>query len=168
CNTGTITTASADTEILKIYEVTTRGQQDRKIPVQVWEGYSEGMHCNGNGLCYSWNPNDAMCPSWKGTRERKHSPKGRASLMREWLKQLSERGVNPVSESADIKQRSFLFSLPTRIKNTWQKKRGDYDFSHEVHESMMGCLACKSCVGQCPIKVDVPEFRSKFLDRKST
>ena len=28
----------------------------------------------------------------------------------------------------------------------------------------MGCLACKSCVGQCPIKVDVPEFRAKFLE----
>src|SRR5205085_11195155 len=26
-----------------------------------------------------------------------------------------------------------------------------------------GCLACKSCVGQCPIKVDVPAFRSRFL-----
>src|SRR5690625_7739250 len=29
---------------------------------------------------------------------------------------------------------------------------------------MMGCLACKSCTGQCPIKVDVPTFRSKFLE----
>ena len=28
---------------------------------------------------------------------------------------------------------------------------------------MDGCLACKSCVGQCPIKVDVPAFRSRFL-----
>ena len=29
---------------------------------------------------------------------------------------------------------------------------------------MDGCLACKSCVGQCPIKVDVPNFRAKFLE----
>ncbi len=28
---------------------------------------------------------------------------------------------------------------------------------------MDGCLSCKSCVGQCPIKVDVPAFRSRFL-----
>src|SRR5690606_16719492 len=116
------------------------------------------------GLCYNWNPNDAMCPSWKGTRERIHSPKGRASLMREWLKQMSERGVNPVAESAAIKRSNFLLTLPARIKNTWQKRQGEYDFSHEVHESMVGCLACKSCAGQCPIKVDVPEFRSKFLE----
>ncbi|WP_331345222.1 D-2-hydroxyglutarate dehydrogenase YdiJ [Cellvibrio sp. UBA7661] len=163
-NPGKIATPSADIELLKIDEVPTRGQIDRKIPVQVWEGYSEGMHCNGNGLCYNWNPNDAMCPSWKGTRERKHSPKGRASLMREWLKQMSERGVNAVEESKKFKHTSFVFNLPARVINTFGKRKGEYDFSHEVHDSMMGCLACKSCVGQCPIKVDVPEFRAKFLE----
>ncbi len=84
--------------------------------------------------------------------------------MREWLKQMSERGVNPLTASAHIKQSSFLFSLPTRALNSLGKRNGEYDFSHEVHNSMMGCLACKSCAGQCPIKVDVPEFRSKFLE----
>jgi FAD/FMN-containing dehydrogenase/Fe-S oxidoreductase len=163
-NPGKIATPAADIQLLKIDEVATRGQADRKIPVQVWEGYSEGMHCNGNGLCYNWNPNDAMCPSWKGTRDRKHSPKGRASLMREWLKQMSERGVNAIDESKKLKRASFLFNLPTRAINTLGKRKGEYDFSHEVHESMVGCLACKSCVGQCPIKVDVPEFRAKFLE----
>ncbi len=29
---------------------------------------------------------------------------------------------------------------------------------------MDGCLACKSCTGGCPIKVDVPGFRAKFLE----
>jgi FAD/FMN-containing dehydrogenase/Fe-S oxidoreductase len=163
-NPGKIATPSAHLELLKIDGVTTRGQLDRTIPVQVWEGYSEGMHCNGNGLCYNWSPNDAMCPSWKGTRDRVHSPKGRASLMREWLKQMSERGINPLTESKKIKQSNFLLSLPSRISNTIGKRNGEYDFSHEVHNSMMGCLACKSCAGQCPIKVDVPEFRSKFLE----
>ncbi len=163
-NPGKIATPSTDIELLKIDGVATRGQNNRKIPVQVWEGYSEGMHCNGNGLCYNWNPNDAMCPSWKVTRQRVHSPQGRASLMREWLKQMSERGINPIKESAALKHSSFLFSLPARIINTLGKRNGNYDFSNEVHESMMGCLACKSCAGQCPIKVDVPAFRSKFLE----
>ncbi len=163
-NPGKIATPASTIELLKIDEVPTRGQTDRKIPVKVWEAYSEGMHCNGNGLCYNWNPNDAMCPSWKGTRNRIHSPKGRASLMREWLKQLSDRGFNALDESKKVKQTNFLFSLPARISNTLGKRNGEYDFSHEVHESMMGCLACKSCAGQCPIKVDVPEFRSKFLE----
>jgi FAD/FMN-containing dehydrogenase/Fe-S oxidoreductase len=163
-NPGKIATPSADIPLLKIDEVPTRGQVDRKIPVQIWNGYQEAVHCNGNGLCYNWNPNDSMCPSWKATRERIHSPKGRASLMREWLKQLSDRGVDPLQESQTIKQRSFLLSLPTRISNTLQKRKGEYDFSHQVNEAMQGCLACKSCLGQCPIKVDVPEFRSKFLE----
>ncbi len=163
-NPGKIATPAANIELSKIDGVATRGQQDRKIIAQVWEGYSEGVHCNGNGLCYNWNPNDAMCPSWKGTRERKHSPKGRASLMREWLKQMSERGVNALDESKKLRHASFIFNLPARVINTIGKRKGEYDFSHEVHESMSGCLACKSCVGQCPIKVDVPEFRAKFLE----
>ncbi len=163
-NPGKIATPSTHLELSRIDGVMTRGQQDRKIIAQVWDGYSEGVHCNGNGLCYNWNPNDAMCPSWKGTRERKHSPKGRASLMREWLKQMSERGVNAVEESNKIKHANFVFNLPARIINTIGKRKGEYDFSHEVHDAMAGCLACKSCVGQCPIKVDVPEFRAKFFE----
>ncbi|GAA5317796.1 MAG: FAD-binding and (Fe-S)-binding domain-containing protein [Candidatus Pelagadaptatus aseana] len=163
-NPGKIATPKASIELTKIDEAPTRGQQDRIIPVHVWEGYSEGMYCNGNGACFNWNPNDAMCPSWKGTRQRIHSPKGRASLIREWLKQLSERGIDPVAESQNQRQQNFFVSLPARIKNTWGRSRGDYDFSNEVMDSMSACLACKSCVGQCPIKVDVPEFRSKFLE----
>lgn len=33
---------------------------------------------------------------------------------------------------------------------------------------MTGCLACKSCVAQCPVKVNVPEFRSRFLEHYHT
>ncbi len=29
---------------------------------------------------------------------------------------------------------------------------------------MNGCLACKACASQCPIKVDVPSFRARFLN----
>lgn len=163
-NPGKIATPDDHHYLSKIDEVATRGQSDRVIPVQVWDGYSEGVYCNGNGACYNWNPNDAMCPSWKGTRERIHSPKGRASLVREWLKQLSERGIDPIAESARVKEQSFIGSLYERTKNTLARRNGDYDFSNEVMESMAGCLACKSCVGQCPIKVDVPTFRSKFME----
>jgi FAD/FMN-containing dehydrogenase/Fe-S oxidoreductase len=166
-NPGKIATPAADIPLLKIDEVTTRGELDKTIKVESWEGYSEGMFCNGNGACHNWNPNDAMCPSWKGTRQRTHTPKGRASLVREWLKQLSDRGVDAISTSRELHQQAWYktaLSFFPRIKNSVQKLKGEYDFSHEVHESMMGCLACKSCVGQCPVKVDVPEFRSKFLE----
>jgi len=38
------------------------------------------------------------------------------------------------------------------------------DLSHEVYEVMSGCLACKACASQCPVKVDVPDFRARFLN----
>ncbi|SIT04275.1 FAD-binding and (Fe-S)-binding domain-containing protein [Neptunomonas antarctica] len=151
-------------ELLKIDAVQTRGQLDRQIPVNTRDAYSSAMFCNGNGACYNYDPNDAMCPSWKGTRERIHSPKGRASLIREWLRLMSNQGVDVTEISRKVKASSFLKTLPGRIKNTVKKQRGEYDYSHEVHEAMMGCLACKSCVGQCPIKVNVPDFRSRFLE----
>ncbi|MGB0781841.1 MAG: D-2-hydroxyglutarate dehydrogenase YdiJ [Marinomonas sp.] len=151
-------------DLLKIDAVRLRGQFDRQIPLQNRDQFQEGMYCNGNGACYNFDPNDAMCPSWKGTRDRRHSPKGRASLMREWLRGMSLQGVDTVKASKDAKDSNVIFNFLPRLKNTLAKRRGEYDFSNEVHESMMGCLACKSCVGQCPIKVDVPEFRAKFLE----
>ncbi|SHF59880.1 FAD/FMN-containing dehydrogenase [Microbulbifer donghaiensis] len=163
-NPGKIATPSRASGLLKIDEVTTRGELDRQIPVQVWDGYSEGVHCNGNGACFNWNPDDAMCPSYKATRERIHSPKGRASLMREWLRLLSQRDVDAVEVARKVREQSFFVGLPGRIKNSLARARGEYDFNHEVNEAMQGCLGCKSCVGQCPVKVDVPEFRSKFLE----
>lgn len=164
-NPGKICTPQIDgAELLKIDQVPTRGQFDRQIHSHVREEYKEAMFCNGNGACYNYDPNDAMCPSWKGTRERKHSPKGRASLIREWLRLMSDRNVDLVKEANKARYGSFLRSLPGRIRNSWSKRGGEYDFNHEVHEAMMGCLACKSCVAQCPIKVNVPDFRSRFLE----
>ena len=85
--------APADGALLRIDEVPTRGARDRVVPVAIREAYDNALHCNGNGACYNWDPDDAMCPSWKGTRERRHSPKGRAQLMREWLRQLAALGL---------------------------------------------------------------------------
>ncbi len=163
-NPGKIATPSKGLQLLKIDEVPTRGQSDRDIPYTVWNGYKDAVFCNGNGVCYNWDPKEAMCPSWKATRNRVHSPKGRSSLIREWIKLTSKQGYD-LEEAFDnppsIGKR--LLQLPTRIKNSWDKNKGVYDFSHEVHETMATCLSCKSCVGQCPVKVDVPSFKSKFL-----
>jgi FAD/FMN-containing dehydrogenase/Fe-S oxidoreductase len=164
-NPGKIATPMIDgAELLKIDKVPTRGQYDRQISEPVREQYDSAMNCNGNGACYNYDPNDAMCPSWKGTRERVHSPKGRASLIREWLRLMASRGVDVTDEAHQVRQKGFIRSLPSRVRNTLAKRKGDYDFSNEVHEAMMGCLACKSCVGQCPIKVNVPDFRARFLE----
>ncbi|GKW50474.1 D-2-hydroxyglutarate dehydrogenase YdiJ [Halomonas sp. NCCP-2165] len=155
-----------DPGLLAIDGVTTRGQLDRQIDERVWQAHDAAVYCNGNGACYNYDPNDAMCPSWKGTRERVHSPKGRASLMREWLRRQGQAGIDVVDEAERARRGGWLGGvarLPKRTLNTLRRRRED-DFSHEVYDAMAGCLACKSCAGQCPIKVNVPQFRSQFLE----
>ncbi|QRR04924.1 FAD-binding oxidoreductase [Burkholderia sp. MS455] len=148
--------------LLKIDEVPTRGDHDRQIDERVWQSYGTAVHCNGNGACYNFDPDDAMCPSWKATRERVHSPKGRASLMREWLRLQGQAGVDVVAVARA--RQPFLSGVAARWRNSRAARSGAADFSHEVYDAMAGCLACKSCAGQCPVKVNVPEFRSRFLE----
>ena len=118
-NPGKIATPGANYSLLKIDEVPTRGQVDRVIFSSNWQEFKEAVYCNGNGACHNWDPKEAMCPSWKATRERIHTPKGRASLIREWLKQLSSLGVD-ASEALYKREgpKKFLKEWPQRFKNT--------------------------------------------------
>ncbi|MBD8622057.1 D-2-hydroxyglutarate dehydrogenase YdiJ [Pseudomonas sp. CFBP 13727] len=156
-NPGKIATPAsvASARLTQVDEVTLRGELDRRIDERVWRSYDSALHCNGNGACYNFDPNDAMCPSWKATRNRIHSPKGRASLIREWLRLQGLHGANVLHTASG--------SLFERARNSLARRMGREDFSHEVYDAMAGCLACKSCAGQCPVKVNVPEFRSRFL-----
>ena len=162
-NPGKIATHQQNIPLLKIDNVTTRGELDRTISLENWTQFGDGMYCNGNGACFNYDPADAMCPSWKATRERRHSPKGRASLIREWLRLLGQKDISTVSLQNKERSKLPLLHFIPRAVNSWKKRRGQYDFNHEVADSMSACLACKSCTGQCPIKVDVPEFRARFL-----
>src|SRR4029453_7148337 len=90
--------------------------------------------------------------------------RGRAVRLREWLRRLSAAGADPVEETRRLRATAGWRTLPARLRNTLARRRGEPDFSHEVKEAMDGCLACKSCVGGCPIKVNVPSFRAKFLE----
>lgn len=141
-----------------------RGKYDRQIPLAVRTSYTRAMDCNGNGLCFTFETDSPMCPSVKISRDRRHSPKGRAGLMREWLRQLAEQGFDPLAEEVELQSGGVRFKqLVDKVRNSWAKQRGEYDFSHEVMEAMAGCLACKACTSQCPIKVDVPDFRARFM-----
>lgn len=141
-----------------------RGTFDRQIPIAVRSSWRGAMECNGNGLCFNLDVKSPMCPSMKITSNRIHSPKGRATLVREWLRLLADRGVDPLALEKELpEKRASLRTLIERTRNSWHARKGEYDFSHEVKEAMSGCLACKACSTQCPIKIDVPEFRSRFL-----
>ncbi|WP_267356173.1 MULTISPECIES: FAD-binding and (Fe-S)-binding domain-containing protein [unclassified Methylobacterium] len=160
-NPGKIASARGQS-LTRIDGVPRRGEQDRTIPAPVRQDFDEALHCNGNGACFSFDADEAMCPSWKATRERRHSPKGRASLMREWLRRAAADGLDPSAELA--RQRSGWFrDVVATLLDALKPYSAQQDFSHAVKEAMDGCLACKSCTGSCPIKVDVPTFRAKFL-----
>lgn len=164
-NPGKICTPFEQDAPLVSVDAVKRGHFDRQIPVVTRDSFREAMECNGNGLCFTFDQNSPMCPSFKLTGNRIHSPKGRAGLMREWLRQLETQGVNVLSEEADVQLAGGLRfkALVDRVKHTLAYRRGQYDFSHEVMEAMQGCLACKACSSQCPIKVDVPAFRARFM-----
>ncbi|MGQ8365758.1 D-2-hydroxyglutarate dehydrogenase YdiJ [Glaciecola sp. 1036] len=138
-------------QLVKVAD-TKRASFDRQIPINVKDEFLPAMSCNGNGLCFNYDVNSPMCPSSKITKDRRHSPKGRAGLIREWLYQL-QKADEPIT---DVNFRQFSPQI-------FGAKIDKDDFSYEVYEAMNGCLACKSCTSQCPINVDVPDFRAKFL-----
>ena len=139
-----------------------RADQDRQIPTVMRDQFSGAMNCNGNGLCFNFDLHSTMCPSMKVSRNRVFSPKGRAAMVREWLRLMANEGVS--AEQLDFCQDNVaLTDVVAKLKHTVQKRRGEYDFSHEVKAAMDTCLACKACASQCPIKIDVADFRAKFF-----
>ncbi len=116
-----------------------RGDFDRQIDAPLRDEMGLAIRCNGNGACFNWNPNDAMCPSYKASGDRRQSPKGRAAQLREWAR---------LKGKAQFRQeRQDLASL-----------------EEEVFASLGSCLSCKACKGQCPVSVDIPQMKAHFLD----
>ena len=160
-NPGKIVTPISHEDKVVRLEGPLRAHKDRQISVGFLKDFETAINCNGNGACFDYSPEHVMCPSSKITRDRLQSPQGRAGMIREWIRLISLKNQTEVSGKSFF---IFLKNFLKIIKNSWNKKEGEYDFSHEVFESMSGCLACKACTTQCPVHVDVPEFRSKFLE----
>jgi FAD/FMN-containing dehydrogenase/Fe-S oxidoreductase len=169
-NPGKICTPYHSDEKLVSVDGVKRGFYDRQIPIKVKESFNSALDCNGNGLCFNYDVNSPMCPSSKVTRDRSHSPKGRAGLMREWLRLVEAKGVDILALERNIQDWSVK-RLLDKMKNSFNRQFSalsinaeNDDFSHEVMVAMQGCLACKACASQCPIKVDVPDFRARFIN----
>ncbi|MGG7516707.1 D-2-hydroxyglutarate dehydrogenase YdiJ [Allorhizobium undicola] len=161
-NPGKIATADGS-PLLRIDDVPLRGSFDRTLGDDIRAAFDNAAYCNGNGACFDFDTASPMCPSYKATRDRRFSPKGRASLMREWLRLLASRNIDPRHAAQRHTRLAGLLRAPVRAVNSLNPANAD-DFSHAVREAMDTCLACKACSGQCPVKVSVPAFRSKFLE----
>lgn len=162
-NPGKIATPSSTIPLLKIDEVTTRGEQDRLINDEAFKLFASGLYCNGNGACFNYHPNSLMCPTWKATGERNQSPKGRSGLVRDWLRQQSLEQRDLIDDQRRIR-RQPLSLLIDKAKHQLQRWQGKHDFSHDVYEALDHCMSCKSCAGQCPIEVNIPDMRSHFFE----
>jgi FAD/FMN-containing dehydrogenase/Fe-S oxidoreductase len=129
--------AGSSRGIDKIDEVAFRGSFDQQIESDWERRYKSAINCNGNAACFSWQVNDAMCPSYRASRDKTLSPKARAAMLREWARLKS------------ISPNSIL--LP--------------ELEKEIYRSLNACLSCKSCTYSCPLKVDIPELKSSFLQQ---
>lgn len=139
--------ASADAvlhPVERIDAVPLRGEKDRAIAAPLQRDYDKAIACNGNGACFNWDKHDPMCPSYKFTRDRRHSPKGRAAMLREWARSTSVIETQPA------------------------EARDAAEIEDELKASLDLCLACKACSSQCPVKVDIPAMKARFLQRYFT
>ncbi|KZN38104.1 D-2-hydroxyglutarate dehydrogenase YdiJ [Pseudoalteromonas luteoviolacea] len=136
-----------------------RARYDSLVPINIKTSFQDTLNCNGNGLCFNYSQAAQMCPSYKVTKDRRDSPKGRAMLFKEWVRLQAEQGVElpqQLSEYFDDQPRSpkVIISDKGKLKQ----------FNHEVKRAMDACLACKACSNACPVKVDIPNVRAYFLD----
>lgn len=122
----------------RIDDVPFRGEHDSIIEPGLAADFDRAIACNGNGACFSWDALDVLCPSFKATRDRTQSPKGRSALLRAWARIESMPGA-AVEEAAEVEE--------------------------AVAASLATCLSCKACTSLCPVKVDVPTMRSRFMER---
>ena len=166
-NRGKLATAANTNESLVTLYGPLRGQWDRQIPAEVRHAeFPSVMRCDGNGTCFTYRLDTVMCPSEKAMNNRLYSPKGRATLMREWLRVLSNKKYDISELAKNVTAHSTHWFV--RLWHSALKKLGQYDYSHEVQESLSHCLECKACASECPAKVNVPEFKAKFLSHYYT
>lgn len=137
-NRGKLASGGARHPVDRIDEIPFKGDFDRQVTPALRESYALAISCNGNGVCFNREADTAMCPSYKATKDRVQSPKGRALLLRSWARLRSL--------PAEAPDRKMLSAVTEELKS-----------------SLDSCLSCKACATQCPIRVDIPSMRSEFL-----
>jgi len=78
--------AGSDEPLVAVDEMPLRGQINRAVPVELRREFGDAFLCNGNGLCHHYGHAEVMCPSFKATGDPTQSPKGRADMLRAWLR----------------------------------------------------------------------------------
>jgi FAD/FMN-containing dehydrogenase/Fe-S oxidoreductase len=138
-NRGKLVVSNLDAyKVKKIDQITLRGELDSKISNNNIKEFYDAIICNGNALCFNHDKTNTMCPSYKVTQNRIESPKGRAMLVKEWLRNIEIYGI---------------------------KHLNTIKIAHEAKKALDSCLGCKGCSGKCPTGVSIPELRSNFYNK---
>lgn len=106
----------------------------RPFNVDPSDPLTQAFRCNGNAQCLSYQKTVPMCPSYKATLDLRHSPKGRADMLRDWHRTLNAE--------PDVRMRQDT----------------------DTFAALDLCLGCKACATACPVQVDIPEMKSHFLE----
>lgn len=151
-----------------------RADTDIQIDKDLRDFLPTALDCDGNGMCFA--DDSLMCPSYQATRSRVHSPKGRAALLRSWIHMCSGDGshMRDLKQAIHAQKNKWLLSLSEwkrfvlhraqqLISVVLQKNDGIGSFHGEVYAAYEGCLSCKGCTRGCPLHVDIPELKSRFL-----
>ncbi len=134
-NPGKIATPKGhDAKLLALDAAPMRGAYDQAISKELLAQFPKALHCNGNGNCFSLDSAAPICPSYKATGDRRYSPKGRAGLIREWLRLRATGDEDALAE-----------------------------LTPGLYDAFDTCLACKSCSGGgCPVRIDIPQMKAGF------
>ena len=143
-NPGKIATPSSHFQLVKLEEASYRADYDKQADDKLIASNASIFQCNGNAQCFNYDWQDYMCPSYKVSGNRLHSPKGRAMLAKVWLQH--------ISTPAASEQKGKNYAL-----------ENEQEFYAEVYEAMNSCLGCKACATQCPIEINIPHYKSEFL-----
>ena len=101
-NPGKICTPIESKDSLVSVDDQKRAWFDKEISIDVKTEFNNAMTCNGNGLCFNYDEKSPMCPSYKVTGDRRYSPKGRASLMREWLRLQESENIDLLNVEKEL------------------------------------------------------------------
>ena len=144
--------------------------------------------CSGVGACRK-NTDGSMCPSYRATREEKHSTRGRANMLRmvlsgqaapcvagdgRWEIGDGEGQSDSIRELPVIGSEASLASASSEIgKSLPQGAPSPSPISHlpspladpRLLEVLDLCLECKACKSECPSNVDMAKLKYEFLSQ---
>ncbi|HWI81100.1 FAD-binding and (Fe-S)-binding domain-containing protein [Ramlibacter sp.] len=133
-------------------------------------GFAKAVEmCNNNGHCRKFDAG-TMCPSYRVTREEKHSTRGRANTLR--LALSGQLGVRPLPAGGHGIEHGQAWSASTSFGNsvastldTVTPHTGTWDDGalEAVKDALELCVSCKGCKRDCPTGVDMARMKVEFL-----